>query len=98
MLWALVIDRAAMFDPKRTWLSRANLVAPNYNLQPAIAACGAGATAPSVVGLFHWAILFTRRISARMAAYQFSKTRAGPPKPLVESRRRHYFRFHLLAG
>jgi hypothetical protein len=57
MLGALVIDRAAMFDAKRTWHFRANLMAPNFDLQPTIAARSAGTTAPSVVGLFHPTIL-----------------------------------------
>jgi hypothetical protein len=57
MLGALVIDRAAMFDAKATWRSRANLMASNFNLQPTITARSAGATASSVVALFHPAIL-----------------------------------------
>jgi hypothetical protein len=42
-------------------------VASNFDPQPAIAASGAGATASSVVGLFHPAILCMRSIAASNA-------------------------------
>jgi hypothetical protein len=77
VLGALVIDRAAMLDSKRTRRPRANLVAPNFDLQPAVAASGAGATASSVVGLFHPAVLCRRSIAARTPALPVLKASRG---------------------